>query len=303
MTGSPMPDGGRRRSARGVGRVESDGLLTVVEPVAARKERWPIGEDVPTGRTVFAVGRVLRPQDLGLLSSIGIGRSERHSPTASRDSCHRRRDPPAGLEARGLPDRGQQLGRSCAPSCSRDGGDAPADQASARPAGRNPRCDDGRRLGCAPRLGRHVGRPGGPCPEARRRTGRAAGPRRRGVARRAPRASASFGGRPVFLLPGNPVSCLCAYDLFAGRAVRRLGGRSDELPYRTVERQVAGDIKSIAGRVEYVRVIDSPDGVRPVPLIGASVLSSTVIADGFVLVPPDRDGCAVGERVTLFRYD
>src|SRR5262249_46643849 len=23
--------------------------------------------------------------------------------------------------------------------------------------------------------------------------------------------------RPVFLLPGNPVSCLCAYDLFAGR--------------------------------------------------------------------------------------
>ena len=27
-------------------------------------------------------------------------------------------------------------------------------------------------------------------------------------------------GRPVFLLPGNPVACLCAYDLFAGRAVR-----------------------------------------------------------------------------------
>src|SRR5262249_24279150 len=32
-------------------------------------------------------------------------------------------------------------------------------------------------------------------------------------------------GRPVFLLPGNPVSCMCAYDLFAGPAVRRLVGR------------------------------------------------------------------------------
>src|SRR5205814_176455 len=42
-----------------------------------------------------------------------------------------------------------------------------------------------------------------------------------------------LGGRPVFLLPGNPVSCLCAYDLFAGRAVRRLGGRPPGLPYRS----------------------------------------------------------------------
>src|SRR5262249_4669971 len=40
-------------------------------------------------------------------------------------------------------------------------------------------------------------------------------------------------GRPVFLMPGNPVSCLCAYDLFAGRAVRRLGGRPTDLPYRS----------------------------------------------------------------------
>src|SRR5438105_14657301 len=39
-------------------------------------------------------------------------------------------------------------------------------------------------------------------------------------------------GRPVFLLPGNPVSCLCAYDFFAGPAVRRLGGRSMAWPYR-----------------------------------------------------------------------
>ncbi len=37
---------------------------------------------------------------------------------------------------------------------------------------------------------------------------------------------------PLFLIPGNPVSCLCAYDLFVGRVIRRLGGRSWELPYR-----------------------------------------------------------------------
>src|SRR5262249_19085354 len=53
-----------------------------------------------------------------------------------------------------------------------------------------------------------------------------------------------LGDRPVFLLPGNPVSCLCAYDLFAGRAVRRLGGRSPELPYASVPLHLVAKISS-----------------------------------------------------------
>ena len=40
--------------------------------------------------------------------------------------------------------------------------------------------------------------------------------------------------RLIFLLPGNPVSALCAYDFFAGRAIRALGGRAKEWPYRSV---------------------------------------------------------------------
>src|SRR5262249_46279854 len=61
-------------------------------------------------------------------------------------------------------------------------------------------------------------------------------------------------GRPVFLLPGNPVSCLCAYDLFAGEAIRRLGGRRPGLPYRTSVLPLARKIASAIGRVDYVRV-------------------------------------------------
>jgi molybdopterin molybdotransferase len=112
-----------------------------------------------------------------------------------------------------------------------------------------------------------------------------------------------IGGRPVFLLPGNPVSCLCAYDLFAGRAVRRLGGKSDELPYRTAEYPVAGKIVSAIGRVDYVRVRITPGGVEPIAVTGASILSTTVAADGFVLVPRDREGYGPGERVAVYRYD
>src|SRR5262249_33993424 len=67
-------------------------------------------------------------------------------------------------------------------------------------------------------------------------------------------------GRPVFLLPGNPVSCLCAYDLFAGRAVRRLGGRSTDLPHRFRDLPLERKIASVVGRVDYVRVLVTAAG-------------------------------------------
>ena len=50
-----------------------------------------------------------------------------------------------------------------------------------------------------------------------------------GIAMRpsSPTGLGRIGHRLVFLLPGNPVSSLCAYDFFAGRAIRALGGRAD----------------------------------------------------------------------------
>src|SRR5439155_23861204 len=110
-------------------------------------------------------------------------------------------------------------------------------------------------------------------------------------------------GRPVFLLPGNPVSCLCAYDLFAGPALRRLGGRSMELPYRAQTLPLARKIASMVGRVDYVRVQVREGQVEPLAISGASILSSTTRADGFVLVPAELEGYGPGEKVEVFLYD
>jgi molybdopterin molybdotransferase len=112
-----------------------------------------------------------------------------------------------------------------------------------------------------------------------------------------------LGGRPVFLLPGNPVSCLCAYDLFASRAVRGLGGRDRGLPYRSCRLPLARKIVSMVGRVDYARVRVNAGQVEPLAVSGASILSSTTRADGFVLVPADLEGYAPGEEVEVFLYD
>ena len=96
-------------------------------------------------------------------------------------------------------------------------------------------------------------------------------------------------GVAVVLLPGNPVSCLCAYDLFAGRIHPKLGGRSVDRPYRAIERALAWKPASSLGRLDYVRVRVVSEKVEPMAIGGASILSSTTRADGFVLVPADLE--------------
>jgi len=107
----------------------------------------------------------------------------------------------------------------------------------------------------------------------------------------------------VFLLPGNPVSCLCAYDFFAGRAIRGLGGRPADWSYRRVAAPLARKVVSTVGRLDYLRVRLVAGQVEPLAIGGASVLSSTTRADGFVLVPPDSEGYPPGAMVEVFLYE
>ena len=107
----------------------------------------------------------------------------------------------------------------------------------------------------------------------------------------------------VFLLPGNPVSSLCAYDFFAGRAIRALGGRGKQWPYRSVRGRLSRKLSSPIGRLDYARVKIADGSVDPLAVGGASVLSSTTRADGFMIVPDDSEGFPAGAEVEVWLYD
>jgi molybdopterin molybdotransferase len=132
-----------------------------------------------------------------------------------------------------------------------------------------------------------------------------------GIAMRpsSPTGMGTLGSRLVFLLPGNPVSALCAYDFFAGRAIRALGGRSKSWPYRAVRGTLTRKISSPIGRLDYARVkfdaSTTPGAggrVEPLSVAGASLLSSTTRADGFVIVDQDSEGYAAGSDVEVWLY-
>jgi molybdopterin molybdotransferase len=84
----------------------------------------------------------------------------------------------------------------------------------------------------------------------------------------------------VFLLPGNPVSCLCAYEFFAGPTLRGLGGRSRRWPHRRVRLPLERKIVSAVGRTDYVRVAVEAGRVAPIATSGASILSWEGMPEG-----------------------
>ena len=121
-----------------------------------------------------------------------------------------------------------------------------------------------------------------------------------------PAAPTGFGlinGKKIFLLPGNPVSCLSAYDYFVRRSLCMMGGHSDEWPYRNKKVKLATKISSEIGRIEYVRLRIENDLAFVIASGGASILSSTTQADAFLLTEEDSEGFAEGDEVQVWLYD
>ena len=109
---------------------------------------------------------------------------------------------------------------------------------------------------------------------------------------------------PVFLLPGNPMACLLAYELFAGRAVRRLGRQNPALPFPSREMTARRKIVSEIGMLELRPVrCPSPDLAEPMPALAEAGLKALADADGFVLVPENSEGYPQGTTVTVYLYN
>jgi molybdopterin molybdotransferase len=300
MTGAPMP-AGADAVLQAEDAEEAGGRLRVSDAVPPGRHVGHRGEDIESATVVFQASRMLRPQDVAVLASIGassIAVIRRPSvyvfvtgdellPCGSKPEGHRivdsnsvmlealvRRDAGVPRILPLVPDRRDAvqgaLTGSTADVILISGGSSVGQEDH------------------APRVLAEIGELA-----------------IHGVALRpaSPAGVGFLGGRPVFLLPGNPVSCLCAYDLFAGPAVRLLGGRSMESPYRSCTLPLARKLVSAVGRVDYVRVRIHDGQVEPMATSGASILSSTTRADGFVLVPRDSEGQPAGEMVRVYLYD
>ena len=75
MTGAPMPAGADAVVMAEYAREDEgpDGrTVAVTEPVPPGRHVGQVGEDIEAGQTLLHPGRVLRPQDVGVLASLGL---------------------------------------------------------------------------------------------------------------------------------------------------------------------------------------------------------------------------------------
>jgi len=114
----------------------------------------------------------------------------------------------------------------------------------------------------------------------------------------------SLGGRevPVLGMPGNPVSAMISFLVFARPAILALQGARDlSLPTLTV--RFADRVERKDGRRHFLRVRLSEEGGELVAHLtgdqGSGILSSVVRADALAVIPEDWDHVAPGARVEV----
>jgi len=306
MTGAPIAPGADAivpvERSRGEGEVVE--ILSAAEPGAFVRPR---GEDLRTGEQVMSAGRMLGPADLGMLASlnramVGVYRKPRVAIVATGDELVDIDEPP----------RGAQIVNSSAYALAGAVREAGGDPAILRVA-RDTKDEVRERIEEAMAFdvilstgGVSVGQfdfVKGVLDDLGMRTlfhGVAQKPGR-------PLKFGSFdahGARPVFGLPGNPVSTLVCFYLYVGPALRRMAGRGD-LGLARVTVRCAADIKLANNLTEFVRVRIAREGeeyvATPTGNQGSGILSSLSRADGLLIGPAAIALLRKGDQATVLR--
>ncbi len=108
-------------------------------------------------------------------------------------------------------------------------------------------------------------------------------------------------GKPVFGIPGYPVSMYITYNLFVRPLIYRLQGLSVPEPIRT-KAVSSRNIPSSLGQDEFIRVKVGyvKDRIIATPVTrGAGVIMSLVRADGVVRIPSLSEGIGAGTEIEV----
>jgi molybdopterin molybdotransferase len=277
--------------------------IEVYKPAASGESCIQPGEDIRAGDPILAAGHTLRPQDIGGLLALGIietavARRPRVGIVSQGDEVVPPEQEPgpgqvrdinsftlAGLVQRAggvpltypiAPD--QQEALDAAVRRAYDEADVVVITAGSSVSYRDLTANSINRLG----------RPGVLVHGVAIRPGK-------------PTILAMCDGKPVFGLPGNPVSCINIFQRFVTPTLRMMQGAAP-IPAHTVQARLERNIPAGSGRQDFVRVrVEERDSVLwATPVFGKSNLIFTLVrSDGVVEVPLNSNGIPAGTLVAV----
>ncbi len=304
MTGAQMPKGADAVVMVEHTKVEG-GRIAVLAPLTPGKNVSAKGEDVRAGEVVLRRGQQLRPQDIGMLASVGHLRVRvfRRPKVAIIATGPELRRPGARLRPAHITDINSYSLAAGVESC---GGVAdlrgivPDEPKTLRRTLQEALRDDMVLISGATAVGEHD-----IAPEIVAELGRLLF---HGVTLR-PGGPTAFGivrGKPVYCLAGFPVASLVAFDLLVRPALWVAQGLPADWGHLRVRAKLTRKIASSLGRADVVRVrVWSEAGellAEPIRITGSSILSSMTQADGFVIVPESYEGFNKGQVIEVELY-
>ncbi len=117
-----------------------------------------------------------------------------------------------------------------------------------------------------------------------------------------PTALAVLSGKPIFVLSGYPVAAAMGFEVFARPVLLKLIGIENE-PRPVLKAKLTRRVAGALGRRVYLRVKvvmkDTDFLAEPVSTKGSGLLTSMTKANGYVIIPEDREGLEEGEIVLV----
>jgi molybdopterin molybdotransferase len=121
-----------------------------------------------------------------------------------------------------------------------------------------------------------------------------------------PLAFGTIAGKPVFGLPGNPVSSMISFEQFVRPSLLKMMG-SRQLFRPVIEAILKEEIKKIVGRRYFIRgSVSFEKGeyfVTTTGEQGSGILRSMVKANGLIVVSEEQERVRAGEKVKVQMLD
>ncbi|MCX8151112.1 MAG: molybdopterin molybdotransferase MoeA [Candidatus Bathyarchaeota archaeon] len=121
-----------------------------------------------------------------------------------------------------------------------------------------------------------------------------------------PTALAILENKPVLILSGNPVAAITGFEVFGRPLICKMLGLQKEEGRPTIKAKMTRKVATALGRKNFVRVKvfqKNDDFVaEPISAKGSGTISTMTKANGYVIVPENREGLAEGETVTVHLF-
>ena len=108
-------------------------------------------------------------------------------------------------------------------------------------------------------------------------------------------------GTPIFMLSGYPVASMVQFDVFTRNYLLKMQNISKKFPL--IKKTASRKIASTLGRTDYVRAKTDGDHVYPLKIEGSGVIRSMVESDCYILIEENVEGINEGEECDVLLYD